>query len=128
MPARSEGSSPARARRDSVSCSAKPQSSMRRVLPDSATSALPWLPLPREAKRNMPLLQLLLQQGEYPAGRIGGVGSALLAEDLHLARLVAVLHEHAVLLGLRVGGGAPEHELGDEARVRLAERVGLGID
>src|SRR5712691_10105361 len=51
IPRRSEGSRPTRARRDTVSRSEKPQSSMRHVRATSTTRALPWLPLPSEAKR-----------------------------------------------------------------------------
>src|SRR5690242_10906134 len=127
IPARSAGARPMRARRISVSCSAKPQSSMRSVPPASASSALPWLPLPRDAKRKLRLLQLLLQQGEYPAAGLGGVGVALLVEDLHLARRVAVLHVYAVLLRFRVGRGAPEHQLGEKAGVLRVDRIDLGI-
>src|SRR5690242_12977071 len=127
IPARSAGASPVRARRDSVSWTVNPQSSMRRVRPASATSAFPWLPLPSEAKRNIrPLFELLLEQGKNPAGRVRGVWRPLLVEDLHLARVAAVLYEYPVLLGLGVGGGVPERKLGEEAVVLLV--VGLRID
>src|SRR5215467_11013481 len=107
MPDRSEGARPARARRASVSWIVNPQSSMTRVPPASARSALPRLPLPSEAKRK--LLQLLLQQGKNTLGRVRAIGAAVLVEDPHLARFsVALLHEHAVLPGLRVRGIAPE--------------------
>src|SRR6266581_2525895 len=130
IPERSGGSRPTRARRDTVSRTENPQSSMRRVRPTSTTSALPWLPLPSEAKRTKPhgLFQLLLQQGENLARRIGGIRVAFLAEHLHFARIIAILHEHAILFGLRIGRRAPEHELGKKTVVLLVERIGLGID
>src|SRR5882762_2671736 len=130
IPERSEGARPTRARRDTVSRSENPQSSMRHVRATSTTSALPRLPLPSEAKRTKPLrlFQLLLQQGENPTCRLGGIQAALLVEDLHFARVVAILHEYAILLGLRIGRGAPEHELGKKTVVLLVERVGLRID
>src|SRR5712691_5091769 len=53
IPARSEGARPTRARRDTVSRSENPQSSMRHVRATSTTSALPRLPLPSEAKRTL---------------------------------------------------------------------------
>src|SRR5690349_24024895 len=127
IPARSAGESPARARRDSVSWTVNPQSSMRRVRPASATSAFPWLPLPSEAKRNIRLLfELLLEQGKNPAGRVRGVRCPFLVEDLNLARVAAVFYEYPVLLGLGVGRGFPERELGEEAVVLLV--IGFRID
>src|SRR5690349_19345447 len=127
IPARSAGESPARARRDSVSWTVNPQSSMRRVRPASATSAFPWLPLPSEAKRNIRLLfELLLEQGKNPAGRVRRVGHPFLVEDLHLARVAAVFYEDPVLLRLGIGGRAPEGELREKAVVLLV--VGLRID
>src|SRR5207245_11565191 len=74
------------------------------------------------------LFQLLLEKGKNLAGRIGGSGVAFLVENLHFARVVAILHEHAILLGLRIGRGAPERELREKTVVLLVERIGFRID
>src|SRR5207245_856052 len=74
------------------------------------------------------LFQLLLEKGKNLARRIGGSRVAFLVENLHFARVVAIFHEHAILLGLRIGRGAPERELGEKTVVPLVERFGLRID
>src|SRR5712691_8545004 len=87
------------------------------------------------AKRSAPvrtrdpsLFELLLQQGKNPLRRFGGIRIALLVEDLHLARIVAVLYENAVLLRLGVRRGTPKRELGEKALVLLSRQRGFGID
>src|SRR5207248_2391159 len=74
------------------------------------------------------LFQLLLEKGENLARRIRGSRAAFLVENLHFARVVAIFHEHAILLCFRIGRGAPERELAEKTVVLLVERVRLRID
>src|SRR5690606_26613870 len=137
-PERSVGSSPSLPRRVAVSASPKPQSSRMRVLPDSTTRALPWLPLPRKAKRirltrawtqpAFALLQFRLQQGKDATGvRAGGL-FALGIQHAHLAAVGAIRHADAVLLLLagRIAA-APERELRQEAPGIFRHRFGIDI-
>src|SRR6266705_1908236 len=74
------------------------------------------------------LFELLLQDGKNPLRRFGGIRIAVLVEHLHFARIVAVLYENAVLLGLGVRRRAPKRELGEKALVLLSSQRGFGID
>src|SRR5262245_39607070 len=126
----SEGARPMRARRRSVPSTGNPQSTRMRVAPASTTRPLPALPLPSEAKRTPRprLLQLIVEQRENPLGRAARVGRAVLVKHLHLARGCALLDHHAVLLGLRRLGGAPERELRQESAAGLRAAVVGRID
>src|SRR5512137_1464622 len=85
-----DGASPSRPRRVAAPRTPNPQSISTRVPPDSTTSPLPSLPLPRDAKRMRaaPLLELIAQErGDLLAGRalVGGA--------------VRVLHGHETAWG-----------------------------
>src|SRR5262245_30510766 len=137
--ARSVGSRPRRPRRLAVSARPKPQSSRTRVVPDSTTRALPWLPLPREAKRMPPvtrstacapasaLFQLRLQQGKDAAGT-GLAGLLPLGvQHAYFAALVGAGHADAELLLLLGGVVAPECELGHEASRLLVDGIRIHV-
>src|SRR6185503_12722012 len=106
MPRTCEGWRPARARRRSVSVSARPQSSITTVPEASATRQLPELPLASEEKRNG-LLELLVQQREDALRGLGALGGAFLVQHRHLAagRAAAgfLRHLHPVLRRLDLG-------------------------
>src|SRR6185503_9547697 len=99
----SPGSRPSRASRRSASRSFSPQSIRTRVEPASATRLFLLLPLPSDAKRSNLLFQLLVEEREDAQRRLRALGGAVLVEDVDLARVLVLLHLHAILLGLHLG-------------------------
>src|SRR6187455_2508374 len=124
----SPGARPIRARRTAVSRTPNPQSIMTREAPASTTSPLPSLPLPNDAKRISPraLLELVLEERQDPVARRRLVRRALRVLHGHEALRRRLDDGDPVLLGLLAFVLAPEHELGEEALVALAD-VGVGI-
>src|ERR1700694_3595532 len=122
MAERSSGASPRRPSRATVAARPNPQSSNRRVPCASTTSALPWLPLPRDANRIQVsrmvtekrwLFQFLLQQGQDASGSRRRRFHALGVEHLDLAALRRPSHADAVLF-IFLRSVAPERQLRPE--------------
>src|SRR5688572_2492248 len=124
MASMSEGCSPARARRRSVSVRVRPQSTRTRVPPTSATRQLPPLPLASDAKRSK-LPQLLVQQREDAARGLRRLGVAVLVQDVDLALGARLGHLHPVLLGLELGALGGEQACEEAALVLGFRRVGV---
>src|SRR5665213_3723913 len=126
------GSMPMRASRSVHSRALNPQSIMIRVSPDSTTRQLPSLPEPMDAKRisrrRTRLFELVLEQ---PEDLVADFGAILRAIGILHADKAARRHfgnQHAVLLGLVLFVGLPEHQLRQEAAVAvLLRHVDFGV-
>src|SRR5512146_807051 len=123
MPRIADGSSPRRARRRSVSRRLGPQSTSTQVPSASTASALPPLPLARDAKRSN-LLQLVVQQREDALRAFRRFRRAVLAEDVDAARGARFAHLDRVLLGVELASGA-EHAVEEALLVDVGLRVGI---
>src|SRR5262249_42616746 len=151
------GSMPSRASRLAVSFTPNPQSIITRVAPHSATSPLPSLPLPIDAKRIIGgsrrdvasrdlsafdsirvgratrgslLLELVLQERQDALARLGLVGAAVRVLHAHDTLLLRLGDLDPVVLDLFLVVLLPEHELLDPAifLVLLRHlRIGIGV-
>src|SRR5450432_3693085 len=113
-----------------VSRMPNPQSMRMRVPPTSTSRALPSLPLPRQAKRTPPSLELVLEQRQYLVAVHRALGAARGIFHRHDAARIGLRHDHPILLGLYVVA-FPECKLVEktffflrvEVRVRVAHEI-----
>src|SRR5450631_1663144 len=121
MPLNCPGDTPRRAMRATVSCRPNPQSINTRVWPTATNSALPSLPLPKDAKRmdisgSLLLIDILVDRLKHLLA--DRVACAVLIGDGHFARFSAILDIHAIVPG-GIFAALPEHQLVKPTSLKL---------
>src|SRR3954447_18652759 len=126
MPESSSGRIPSRKSRRVVSATLKPQSRSTRVRPASTISALPWLPLPRDANRifsaparktrgapSATLFEILLENRQDARRGVRFFRCTVRAQHFDFGTGFRLRHDNAVVLGLALRGIAlPERQTG----------------